>query len=738
MATATAVTDIKKTLQNWCFNTDIKVPYNNLTTHIKGVYKGITIITDLTPNYNIPPYFEYPTQSENIRIYIQHLCIAIEKEFVSEKKPTVFISSILNEFVHKALTHKKDDITYYFKSSSTPPHPQQEDTLRKITKVTILKFLNTVQEDLSNQKTFAQLCKDYPNKPLSLELKQKIKHLSNKIKDLSGFQANPYLVIPEAPIPILDAFSKAYDISQTKRALGSLMSHLLKHYQLNGHTCYPVSKLLKEATYQTTHIDLKNPNNFTQSLETKEATEIFETIEDSDNSTDYLYIKSIYEKEVAIAKQLQNINHAKTNLYDPLIINTHISDYEQKHHLTFTDEQKEAISSIFTLTDILVITGYPGTGKSMVTNAIKYIYEELHPSTSQNTSDPPILFTAPTGIAATRLGKGKGMTLHRALKVALDERKEFVYRKNAQNPFTNNMIIIDEVSMLDMDIAHRFLSAFQPGKTKLILIGDENQLQSVGPGDILYHIIRSHTIKTVHLKKIFRQENTNKIHPITDLARTIIRGKMPTKQQLINDNVTFISLNTPESIYNKVLELFSTHLKEDCQIIFPTKKETTVGTIECNKIIAASKLSISSKSKFNQGDKVVCTKNTIITNEEGEVMNDLSVFNGEIGKIINIDSKSSKITFMTNSHKKITIKSDSLDHGWCITCNKAQGSEYNHVILVLHESQTIMLNRQLLYTAITRAKQHLYIIATASTLKKCIETPITRRYSFLSSFLVDE
>jgi len=730
MFASTPITDIKKTLQYWCFNNNtLKIPYPNLSTHVKGIFKGVLIYTN-TQDPTLPPYFEYPPSISLSLLY------QIEKEFEKEKKPTIHITHFVNTHVQKALKEGKEDITYYLKIAPS----SEEDQLRKITRITLIKILSTLQEDLNHQKTFALLCQDYPAKPLSLDIKQKLKHLSNRIKDMSSFRKNPYLTAPDTHLSLLDSFSKAYKVPQAERAIGSLFSHLLKHYQLDGHTCYPLPRLLKEATYQTSHLDLKDQALFKDVLDQEDAQQHFEILEDEENSIEYVYVKSIYQKELYIAKKLQSIHHANTHLYDPVIIDSHIANYEATHHLAFTDEQRLAISSIFTTTDILVITGYPGTGKSMVTNAIKSIYEELHPVTATTTpQEPPILFAAPTGIAATRLGKGKGMTLHRALKVALDENREFVFRKNAQNPFTHDMIIIDEVSMLDMEIAYKFLCAFQPGKTKLILIGDDNQLQSVGPGDILYHIIQSQVIKTIHLKKIFRQENTHKIHPITDLAKTIIKGKMPSKAQLNNSNVTFIQSSDPQAIYQKVLELFTHHLKEDCQIIFPTKKESTVGTIECNKIIAASKIDgLTSKSKFNTGDKVVCTKNTIMTNDEGEVLNDISVFNGEIGRIIDIDTKSSKITFVTNTRKRITIKSDALDHGWCITCNKAQGSEYDHVILVLHESQSIMLNRQLLYTAITRAKKHLYIIGTTQTLKKCIETPIQRRYSFLSSFLVDD
>jgi len=727
------IISIKKTLQYWCFNDTFKIPYSNLPTNTRGIHQGLTLV--MYEDLKVPPYFEFATTPKLVQVYVTHLTKAVCRHFENEKKPITHHLTSMMKDVEKALITRTGDVGFDIQAD-----PLANDPVHKMTHHTLRTYLLGIQEDLQNQKMFSTLCKDYPNADCPPERKQQIKTLSKKIKKFPEFCQNPYTTSPETPLVLLDAFSTAYKVPFQQRALGSLVAHLNKHYQIEGHSCYPLKKLLKEATYQTSHRDMKDPNSVKSELDTTEAERLFEIIEDA-TETEYIYLKSIYHKEAFIAKQLKAISDQHSHAVEPSIISELICDYQDEHNVCLTNEQKEASAAIFTTTNILVITGYPGTGKSMVTNCIKYVFEHLYRDkchVEPNTGDSPILFAAPTGIAATRLGKGKGMTLHRALKVALDQNKEFVFRKNANNPFTNDMIIIDEVSMLDMDLAYRLLSAFQVGKTKLILIGDEHQLQSVGPGDVLRHIIQSGVIKTIHLRKIFRQGPTKTIHPIVNLAKSIIKGRMPIKSQLQNEHITYIPLNDRAAIHKKVLELF-TALNGDCQIIFPTKKESTVGSIECNKIIAASKIDgLTSKSKFTPGDKVVCIKNTVVTNDEGEVLNDQSVFNGEIGTIIKIDPKADKITFGTVTGKTVTIKSDALDHGWCITCNKSQGSEYNNVILVLHESQTIMLTRQLVYTAVTRAKKHLYLIATASTLKKAINTPAQPRYSFLSSLIASE
>ncbi len=724
------ISKIKKTLQYWCFNETLRIPYSSLSTNIKGIFQGLTIC--LTENTNIPPYFEYPKSPELINVYVHHMTFAIQKCFQDQKRPVTLISDMMKE-VSKTLQDGE-------KLSKSLSDIVSNDPLTKISRQILQEFLEQIDNDLDNQKTFALLCRDYPYSDLPHERKSQIKSLTKKIDNLDMFHKNPYLATPDAPLVILDAFSVSYHLSFRERVLGSLVTHLTKHYQIEGHSCYPLKKLLKQVVYQTNHSDLKDINDVEKELANSER--FFEIIED-ESGNDYIYLKSNYYKETFIAKQIKAIHDRPSHLLDTDHVIERIADYEDEHNVILTQEQKNSVIAVFAETDILVITGYPGTGKSMVTNCIKYVFEQVHPEKfyDESKTDPPILFAAPTGIAATRLGKGKGMTLHRALQVALDSSKEFVFRKNAKNPFLNDMIIIDEVSMLDMELAYQLLSAFMPGKTKLVLIGDENQLQSVGPGDILHHIIGSGIIKTVHLRKIFRQSDSGlkqEINPIVGLAKTIIKGKVPKKSQLQNDNITYIPLNDREAIYKKVLDLFDT-LSDDCQIILPTKKESTVGSITCNKVIAASKHDgLSSKSKFNIGDKVVCTKNTVVTNEEGDVVSDLSVFNGEIGTVRYVDNKADEVSFETTTGKSITIKPDALDHGWCITCNKSQGSEYNNVILVLHESQSVMLTRQLVYTAITRAKKHLYLIGTLATLKKAISTPVQRRYSFLSSFIASE
>ena len=208
----------------------------------------------------------------------------------------------------------------------------------------------------------------------------------------------------------------------------------------------------------------------------------------------------------------------------------------------------------------------------------------------------------------------------------------------------------------------------------------------------------------------------------------VIRGERPKKSHLCNQHVTFHNLQDPEEVYTQVIKLYNTLPKDSCQVLFPTRKETTVGTIQFNKLVAQQK---HQTTNIASGDKIVCIKNNIVTNEEGEVIYQQSTFNGELGEVVLTDDK--RVMIKTLTDKEITLTPDTIEHAWAISVNKSQGSEYDHVILVLHDSQTIMLTRELLYTAITRAKKHLYIIASASALFRAVDNRIKPRHSFLSS-----
>jgi len=631
--------------------------------------------------------------------FLQDLKTAIEKVFKEENVAPLLVGNILK------YVNLQDPIGSLGEYTT-------KDSLATATKRLLIDVFHNILEEYQYQNNFVELLPSNPSSQQVLD----IRNVSKKVDNMNNFRNNPYKHVPSAPLGVLDDFATKFNLQKSTRAKGTLIHILQRRFVNDGDTCYPKDQLIKEAIYQTSHQDLKgNKDEFSSILTDDE----FELVELGDGQQ-YVYLKHVYNMELRIAEQVVALSKVKVNVRKDEVL-AHISAYEQLSH-PLSDEQRNSVVKIFTSTDILVITGYPGTGKSTTTNCIRYVHDRIYGDN--------IMFAAPTGIAATRLNDGKGMTLHRALQVLVNRKGKFVFTKNATNPFTNKLIIVDEFSMVDVELAYQLFDAIVPGNSKLVIIGDNNQLPSVGAGEVLKHIIDSGVVPVCKLTKIFRQ-GVSITNPIFEFAKSVNRGKMPS--DLNNEHVKLISQGDSEEIYKIMLKLFLKH-DQNCQILFPTKKDTTVGSIQGNRVIAACLQEGNSTSCFSKNDKIVCIKNKVVTNENGEIMSASSIFNGEIGRIDRVDAATKKVTFVSNS-KSVSVKPDMIEHGWCVTVNKSQGSEYDNVVVILHPSQGPMLNRQVLYTAATRAKKKLYVISTKSTLQQAISALARKRHSVLMSII---
>jgi len=702
------ISSSKKTSIGWTFNNSFQIPYNHLSSNFQPLLKGSEIHIDT--NTNIP--YLYPSKSSIFKVALGSW---LEQAAQQAKITPIYIPSILNNIfpLKSSLTEVAKDVDNSLASLTSPT--SSNANILKVTKRLIIEKLDELLTNYHKQNIYSSLVDlfysthatdDTPK--LSTHESMQLKNLARRIDSIESFKANPYKYAPPSiQLSTLDKLAQSLNISRTIRASGT-MEHLLKqHYELEGHTCYPQNRLIKEAAHQTTHDDLKNQKQiFSEVLDSQ--TPPFTIVDAAD--THYVYLTHVFKMEEFVAETLTTLNQTNTSPQAKETITRLIHTYEETHNTALSEQQRDAVTRIFTVSDLLVITGYPGSGKSTITECIRYIHDVLHPEQldpERNT----VLFTAPTGIAATRLNKGKGMTIHRALQVIVNQRGTFDFMRNATNPFKNRLIIVDEFSMVDLELAYNFLQA------------------------IIMHIIASQAVQTVKLTKIFRQQVTGTLNPIVELAKLINKGKMmPTLEQLNNDHVKFINQSKDSEIYKIILKLFKKH-KQDCQILFPTKREASVGSINGNSLIANDLHSSTVIGKFAKNDKIICTKNCAVVDEQGQLDTNASIFNGEIGRALNVESISNTILFESAS-KRLTVNMENLEHGWCITVNKSQGSEYNTVIVVLHQSQGIMLNRQVLYTAVTRAKKLLYIIATPETLHQAITTPAPPRLSLLSSLMV--
>ena len=442
----------------------------------------------------------------------------------------------------------------------------------------------------------------------------------------------------------------------------------------------------------------------------------------------WVYLYSFYRTEKNIAERIIKLEQAKnTKKFNN--IEKELKLVEEKTDMLLSQKQKEAIKMI-NENNVTIITGGPGTGKTTIIKSIIEIYKP---------KKYKIVLSAPTGRAAKRITETTGeeaSTLHRLLEIGkLDE--ETFYKKDKEyegSPIDADIIIVDEVSMVDMFIMSSLLSCIYLG-TKLILVGDTDQLPSVGPGSVLKDIISSEKIPTVHLNQIFRQAAKSKIivnaHRVND-GKKFIQKDDPNLEENPKEDFFFIKENNPEKILEQVLSLCNGRLKkygdydffENIQVLTPTKKGM-LGTKELNKALQQElnphrdgepeKLSMG--ATFRIGDRVMQTKNNYDMywekkdGESLEVGN--GVFNGETGTITNINEKEKNIRIKFDDEKVCWYEFNDLEqieHSYCVTIHKAQGSEFDVVIMVIPQAAPMLLTRNLLYTGITRAKKLLIVI----------------------------
>ena len=399
---------------------------------------------------------------------------------------------------------------------------------------------------------------------------------------------------------------------------------------------------------------------------------------------------------------------------------------------------------------VLVITGGPGTGKTTTINTIIRYFE---------LSGEDIMLAAPTGRAAKRMSETTGYearTIHRMLELNGGMEGNAGFERNEQNPLETNLIIIDEMSMVDISLMNSLLKAILPG-TRLILVGDVNQLPSVGAGSVLKDIIDSKMFPTVMLTKIFRQASTSDI--IVN-AHKINRGE---KVSLDNKSMDFFFLKRYEAdkIINVTLQLIKQKLPKfvgaseyDIQVLTPMRKGL-LGVERLNTILQMYLNPPSDRKKekehgaivFREGDKVMQIKNNYqleweIRSKYGLCIDKgTGVFNGDTGIIEEINDFAETITVNFDEGRMVEYSYkllDELELAYAVTIHKSQGSEYPAVVIPLLSGPRMLMNRNLLYTAVTRAKKCVTIVGDDTTFEQMIENNSQqRRYSGLKDRLLE-
>ena len=457
-----------------------------------------------------------------------------------------------------------------------------------------------------------------------------------------------------------------------------------------------------------------------------------------DNARFYMLYKS-YLTEKTIARRLALLEAAHGDI--EVDFSEQIDKFEEMCGIKLHEKQREAVSNSLN-SGVHVITGGPGTGKTTAIKGILSVFERQHLE---------IALAAPTGRAAKRMTEVTGVeakTIHRLLEVEWDEDDKPVFRRNLQNPLDCNALILDELSMVDISVFASLLDALPLG-CRLVLVGDSDQLPPVGAGNVLHDLIVSDVLPVVELSHVFRQALSSKI--ITN-AHKIVSGEMP---DLSNNGGDFFHLErtSPQKTADTVRELCASRLKKaynwdafsDIQVICPSKKGET-GTVNLNRLLQEalnpkdpkkSELFLGAKI-FRTGDKVMQIKNNYNIEWESKDEKGVGIFNGDIGIIKDIDQKSGIVTVDFDGRKAELAAEllGDLDLAYAITVHKSQGSEFNAVIIPVFGVVPNLAYRNLLYTAVTRAKNMLITVGSGELIKKMTENDKkSKRYSALPHFL---
>lgn len=515
--------------------------------------------------------------------------------------------------------------------------------------------------------------------------------------------------------------------------LGYFIKYILVHNLANGHSFLPDAKLAQLAS-SNVGVSEETASHCIATLVSK--AQLFSV---KINNVTAIYLPAFFTAEHYVAQRLFQLAGDSKNVITDA--KQYITALENRLGISYAENQRKAIKTSVEC-KAMVLTGGPGTGKTTTLNGIIKLYELLGYN---------VTLCAPTGRAAKRLGDVCGReasTIHRLLEVDMSKDNAFV--KNETNPLKTDAVIIDEMSMVDIRLFEALLRAVPVG-ARIVMVGDADQLPSVGTGNVFSDIIRSGKIETVFLNEIFRQASKSKI--ITG-AHNINNGIHPDLSN--SEDFFFIKKTTSDNVVDAVCKLVSDRIPKKygkdvlsgLQVIIPTKK-TPTGTIAINQALreivnapSKTKQEVTVKNRnYRVGDKVMQIQNNYdIPCKRRDGVYELGVFNGDIGVIESIDEKQRQINVAFEDRVATYEYSDTdqLELAYAVTVHKSQGSEFDVVVLVLSDLTPLLQYRNLLYTAVTRAKQLLIIVGNDYVLNNMVDNNRgANRYSGLKYMLID-
>lgn len=528
----------------------------------------------------------------------------------------------------------------------------------------------------------------------------------------------PYRMIHEIDgfgFKTADQIALAYGMDrQSPQRLGAGLAYVLQTMTQNGHVCIPDTELVRRAAFllQADALGLHDILQDTVDMGQLRTADFEGTV--------YVYTPEAYEEEESIANRIREMAAMK-----PLAVKTHVQlfldRWQDSCHFELADKQREAVEKSLQ-SGMTVITGGPGTGKTTVVQTIIRLAEQ---------EGLRILLCAPTGRAAKRLAETtqrKAKTIHRPLIPDGHVGKVQSFEYNETKLLPADLVIVDEVSMLDMEMMYHLLNALKP-QCRCILVGDADQLPSVGAGAVLHDVIASEMVPVVRLDTIFRQKEGGRI--VTN-AHLINNGRLP----VVNEDLEFrfVEIETEADGATQISALYRSEVQETgdefaVQVLSPMYKDPC-GVDNLNQLIqerlnppVVGKGELKGRHMiFRVGDKVMQKHNDY---EKG-------VFNGDIGQIFAVQHDMVYVRYPEQDVKYEGAEIDEITLAYAITVHKSQGSEYHTVIMALVNSHSIMLQRNLFYTAVTRAKRKVILVGTKRAVQTAVQNQRTsRRFTLL-------
>ena len=609
-------------------------------------------------------------------------------------------------------------------------HPEQLTAIPGVTRKRAL----AMGESFRSQMGMRRLLEFLSGHDLPLQLAMPI-YRKYGDRALETLRRNPYLLVDEelgVDFAAADALALSLGLEgDDPQRLEAALLFELSHNLSNGHTFLPRHKLLA-ATGQLIGVEEEPLQDGLETL-----LERGEVIAEKTAKEEAIYLFDLYEAECYCAQRLYEMTGEE--LLPPENMEGVLRDIQRSQGITYAPQQKEAVRLAAT-SQVMLLTGGPGTGKTTSLRGVLALFEHMGLETA---------LAAPTGRAAKRLGELCGMeayTIHRLLETRMDPATgRLAFARDEDDPLKADAVIVDEASMVDITLFHALLAALR-GECRLLLVGDPDQLPSVGPGNVLSDLLRSGRIPVVRLTEIFRQAARS---AIVRNAHAVNRGEMPELSGRESD-FFFLKRRDPQSTAETVVDLVTRRLPErmgipsdQIQVLSPTRRYTT-GTGSLNRMLQEA-LNPAAEDKgerrfgefvFRAGDRVMQVHNNydIVWRERDGSESGMGMFNGDIGRIETVDPRDGTVT-VDFEGKVVEYTPDllgELESAYAVTVHKAQGSEYRAVILSVMDAAPMLLTRGVLYTAITRARELFILVGDEEKVARMVANDRQqRRYSGL-------